>query len=87
MKRALGSGTAADGRSTSATTATLLHSMRGPLRSGLRVRIGPVPGGLDPAGATGSHVALVVAEEDSLGHDLVQGMNFTGETLIVQAPE
>jgi hypothetical protein len=34
---------------------------------------------------TGSHVALVVAEDDS-GRDLIQAMNFTGETLIVQIP-
>jgi len=36
---------------------------------------------------TGSHVALVVAEDDALGHDLIQAMNFTGETLTVQTPE
>ncbi len=35
---------------------------------------------------TGSHVALVVSEDDALGYELIQGMNFTNETLIVQAP-
>lgn len=35
---------------------------------------------------TGSHVALVVAEDDPLGHDLIHGLNITGETLAVQKP-
>ena len=35
---------------------------------------------------TGSHVALVVAEDDALGRNLTQSMNFTDETLVVQAP-
>ena len=35
---------------------------------------------------TGSHVALVIAEADALGHNLIQSMNFTDETLVVQTP-
>ena len=33
---------------------------------------------------TSSHVALVVAEDDSLMHDLLGALGFTGETLLVQ---
>jgi hypothetical protein len=36
--------------------------------------------------STGSHVPLVVAEDDSLGHDLIQALGFGGETLAVQIP-
>ena len=36
---------------------------------------------------TGSHLALVVAEDDSLGHDLIEALGFTGETLVVQPAE
>ncbi|HEX7681629.1 MAG TPA: hypothetical protein VF713_26135 [Thermoanaerobaculia bacterium] len=37
--------------------------------------------------SSGSHVVLVVDDDDSLGHQLIQGLNFTGETLVVQPPE
>ena len=36
--------------------------------------------------ATGSHTALVVAEDEGPGRDLIEGMNITGETLVVQTP-
>jgi hypothetical protein len=36
---------------------------------------------------TGSHVALIVAEPDSLGHDLIQALGFIGETLVVRPAE
>lgn len=36
---------------------------------------------------TGSHVALVVAEDELDGQELVQALNFSGETLLVQIPE
>ena len=68
--------------------------VEGTVASGEELQI-PLNGGLDmtvpiesvemvDGTATGSHVALVVAEDDSLGHDLIQSMNFTDETLTVQ---
>jgi hypothetical protein len=35
---------------------------------------------------TGSHVALLVAEDESLGQEIIQALNFSGETLVVQTP-
>lgn len=37
--------------------------------------------------SSASHIALVVAEDDPLGHNLIESMNFVGETLAIQAPQ
>jgi hypothetical protein len=33
---------------------------------------------------TGSHVALLVGEDEPVGQELIQALNFSGETLVVQ---
>ena len=63
------------------------EELRVPLNSSLAMTVPIESVEMVDGTQTGSHVALVVAEDESLGHDIIRALNFTDETLVVQVPE